>query len=544
MRRTCFALLVALLAAAAWATAASADLTPVPAPSVVPTTQTAGQLATNQQSASSSAASTQVAPKNTNVSVRVLSPGTDGPVSQANTSTAIGAAGNANLTGQQIGQNGSGDQQAGQAAGSEQDATAAAESDQIKPQNTNVDVRVLSPGSNGPVSQDNTSTAAAIAGNLNATGQTIDQSAYGPGGQQTAGQEAGSQQDATAAAGSLQVEPSNTNVGVRVLSPGDDGPVSQRNDSTAAAIAANLNATKQDISQDPHGSPSQTAGQAAGNWQGANASALSAQIHPSNTNVGTRVLSPGSGGSVSQANTSTAIGAALNANLTKQSIDQSSGGAQPWLGGASKDDGGAYKDDGVAVQAAGQLALNKQDAAACATSLQVAPENTNYSSGDSVKQDNTSNAVGIAANLNGLGQTIGQNPAEKDGYGKAEDGYGKAEDGYGKADDPSKDASAELAKPVGGVSQSNTSTALALSGNLNLTHQSITQDQSGHPAGIDVQAAGQAAGNEQHATSTAASWQLAPTNRNGGIGVLTPLCPRPAPPICAPVCRSEVVPVK
>ena len=248
------------------------------------------------------------------------------------------------------------------------------------------------------------------------------------------------------------------------------------------------------------------------------------------------MLSPGSGGSVSQANTSTAIGAALNANLTKQSIDQSSGGAQPWLGGASKDDGGAYKDDGVAVQAAGQLALNKQDAAACATSLQVAPENTNYSSGDSVKQDNTSNAVGIAANLNGLGQTIGQNPAEKDGYGKADDGYGKA-------DDPSKDASAELAKPVGGVSQSNTSTALALSGNLNLTHQSITQDQSGHPAGIDVQAAGQAAGNEQHATSTAASWQLAPTNQNGGLGVVTPLCPRPAPPVCAPVRRSEVVPV-
>ena len=77
-----------------------------------------------------------------------------------------------------------------------------------------------------------------------------------------------------------------------------------------------------------------------------------------------------------------------------EGFDQSSGGAQPWLDGASKDDGGAYKDDGVAVQAAGQLALNKQDAAACATSLQVAPENTNYSSGDPVKQDNTSNAVG------------------------------------------------------------------------------------------------------------------------------------------------------
>ena len=472
MRRRIFALVVALLAAAAWATGASADATPVPAPPAPapvtappPVTQTAGQLATNQQSADATAASKQVAPSNTNVNVRVLSPGGNGPVTQANSSTAAARAGTLNQTGPHIDQAGGSNQQAGQAAGNEQNASAAAESDQIKPQNTNVDVRVLSPGDDGPVSQDNTSTAAAIAGNLNAT--------------------------------------------------------------------------KQDISQDPHGSPSQTAGQAAGNWQGANASALSAQIHPSNTNVGTRVLSPGSGGSVSQANTSTAIGAALNANLTKQSIDQSSSGAQPWLGGAYKDDRGAYKDDGVAVQAAGQLALNKQDAAACATSLQVAPENTNYSSGDSVKQDNTSNAVGIAANLNGLGQTIGQNPAEKDGYGKAGDGYGKAGDGYGKAGDgygkadaPSKDASPELAKPVGGVSQSNTSTALALSTNLNLTHQSISQQQSGHPSGVNVQAAGQAAGNEQHATSTAASWQDAPTNWNSGTGVSVPLR------------RSEVVPVK
>ena len=243
--------------------------------------------------------------------------------------------------------------------------------------------------------------------------------------------------------------------------------MSQSNDSTAAAIAANLNATKQDISQDPHGSPSQTAGQAAGNWQNADASAFSGQIHPSNTNVSTRVLSPGSDGSVSQSNTSTAVGAALNANLTKQSIDQSSGDAYPGLR--------TQKDDGLAIQAAGQLAINKQDAAACATSLQIAPENTNLSSGDSVKQDNTSTAAGIAANLNGLGQTIGQGPAEKDGYGKA--------------DDPVDKAAASPAKPADDVSQSNTSTALALSGNLNLTHQSISQQQDGHPSGVDVQAA-------------------------------------------------------
>lgn len=521
MRRTILALVVALLTAAAWATGASADSTPAPAPPApAPATQTAGQLSTSQQSADSSAASKQVAPQNTNVSVRVLSPGANGPVTQDNSSTAAALAGNVNLTGQQIDQNGSANQQAGQAAGNEQDASAAAESDQIKPQNTNVDVRVLSPGDNGAVSQSNNSTAAAIAGNLNATGQSIDQSADGPAGQQAAGQEAVSKQDASATAGSLQVEPSNTNVAVRVLSPGDNGDVSQTNDSTAAAIAANLNATKQDISQDPHGSPSQTAGQAAGSSQTAGASAFSGQIHPSNTNVSTRVLSPGGGGSVSQSNTSTAVGAALNANLTKQTIDQSSGGPQPWLGQS--------RDEGVAVQAAGQLAINKQDSAVCATSLQVAPENTNLS-GDSVKQDNASTAVGAAANLNGLGQTIGQGPADKTAV-------------HGAAD-PAPQAAAEPAKTVDRVSQSNTSTALALSANLNLTHQSISQQQDVHPSGVNVQAAGQAAGNEQHATSTATSLQVAPTNRNGGIGVSMPLCPKPAPPVCAPLRRSEVVPV-
>ena len=447
MRRTIFALFVALLAAAAWATGASADSTPAPA---APSTQTAGQIATNDQSADSSATSAQVAPSNTNVNVRVLSPGSNGPVSQNNASTAGALAGNVNLTGQGIDQAGGASQQAGQAAGSSQDASAAAESAQVKPQNTNVYVRVLSPGDDGPVSQANTSTAAAIAGNLNATGQDIGQSAHGgPGGQQDAGQEAYSGQGASATAGSLQVEPSNTNVGVSVLSPG-------------------------------------------------------------------------SGGSVSQSNASTALGAAGNANLTKQSIDQSAGGGHPWLG--TSHDGGA----GVGVQAAGQLAVNKQDAAACATSVQIKPENTNLSNG-SVKQDNTSTAIGAAANLNGLSQTIGQNPDGKTAV-------------HG-ADDPAGQAAAAPAKPADGVSQSNTSTALSLSANLNLTHQSISQQQDGRPSDVNVQAAGQAAGNEQHATSNAASLQVAPTNRNGGIGVSMPLCPKPAPPVCAPLRRGEVVPV-
>ncbi|MGZ8694245.1 MAG: hypothetical protein ACXWYS_02270, partial [Gaiellaceae bacterium] len=411
MRRTFLALVVAALVAAAWATAAWADtpaLAPAPPPPPpAPATQTAGQIATNNQTATAVASSTQIAPQNTNVNVRVLSPGTNGPVTQTNASTAAALAANANLTGQSITQTGGGQQTAGQAAASTQDAAAAAESTQVKPENTNVDVRVLSDGYDGPVSQTNTSTAAAIAANLNATTQQVAQDPVGGAGQ-TAGQAATSEQNAAAGAASEQIAPRNTNVGVRVLSPGHDGAVTQRNDSTAAAIALNGNKTNQDIDQQAgRGSPSQTAAQIAGNTQSAGASAVSEQIHPSNTNADVRVLSPGHNGDVTQANTSNALGVALNGNHTTQSIEQSSAAPYPCCD--------ARHDDGVAVQAAGQLAGNVQSAVVCcASSVQVAPENTNGSGdGGSVRQDNTSNALGIAANLNGLDQQIGQGPEAK-----------------------------------------------------------------------------------------------------------------------------------
>ena len=46
-------------------------------------------------------------------------------------------------------------------------------------------------------------------------------------GVQTADQSAASGQQATAVSGATQVQPSNTNISVRVLSPGDDGSVVQ-----------------------------------------------------------------------------------------------------------------------------------------------------------------------------------------------------------------------------------------------------------------------------------------------------------------------------
>ena len=50
-------------------------------------------------------------------------------------------------------------------------------------------------------------------------------------------------------AATFQVKPSNTNTSIRVLSKGDDGDVSQTNEATSNATAGNLNVTKQDADQ-------------------------------------------------------------------------------------------------------------------------------------------------------------------------------------------------------------------------------------------------------------------------------------------------------
>ena len=49
------------------------------------------------------------------------------------------------------------------------------------------------------------------------------------------------------------------------------------------------------------------------------------QVKPENAASSIRVLSPGDGGDVTQSNDAVAIGAALNGNETKQSVDQTQG---------------------------------------------------------------------------------------------------------------------------------------------------------------------------------------------------------------------------
>ena len=62
--------------------------------------QAVGQDNASSQSANSGASSTQIGAQNRNISVRVLSPGNDGDVTQSNSSSADSSASNANSTNQ------------------------------------------------------------------------------------------------------------------------------------------------------------------------------------------------------------------------------------------------------------------------------------------------------------------------------------------------------------------------------------------------------------------------------------------------------------
>src|SRR5918999_845076 len=318
---------------------------------------------------------------------------------------------------------------------------------------------------------------------------------------QTVAQLAGSSQDAQASATSTQIKPENTNVAVRVLSPGDSGSVSQANSSTAAALAANANALDQSASQaggssNPccYSQPTQTAGQVAASKQDADAWAESTQIEPKNTNVSVRVLSRGDNGSVSQKNSSKAIGVGANLNRTEQTATQS---------------GASY---GSPKQIAGQVALSKQDADAWADSKQVKPKNTNLSvgtlghgDGGDVSQRNSSTALAASLNLNKLTQTAAQSQGGGMDARKEDEKKPETE----KKPEPEENdlESREPEKDEDGVSQLNKSLAAAISANFNHTTQSAMQSQDGK-GDVAVQAAGKVASNKQKAGSDADSFPL------------------------------------
>ena len=239
-------------------------------------------------------------PSNDASSIRVLSKGDGGDVSQSNSATALAAGLNFNKTDQSIDQSQTGGyadgrkpedgkyddgkkpedksghgssytQIAGQEASNKQDADADATAVQVKPSNSYDPIRVLSKGDDGDVSQSNNATAIGIAANLNKTDQSIDQSQTGGGHGgsylQVAGQGAWSHQDADADATAIQKGASNEYAPIRVKSRGGHGSVEQSNDVTALAVALNLNETCQALMQEQTGKGSdalQVAGQ--GSW--------------------------------------------------------------------------------------------------------------------------------------------------------------------------------------------------------------------------------------------------------------------------------------
>src|SRR5439155_1652508 len=151
-------LFVALIATVLMLAAVQAAAAGVP----VLGTQTAGQDAPSGQMAGALSGTDQALPANGDLAAPVLSPTGGGTVAHA---------GNANDADQNAGQTqlagGSGDatQSSGQAAGNEQAALADSKTVQVAPNNDNISVRVLSPGDNGSVTQSNTASSAAAAGN-------------------------------------------------------------------------------------------------------------------------------------------------------------------------------------------------------------------------------------------------------------------------------------------------------------------------------------------------------------------------------------------
>ncbi len=514
-----------------------------PAAAEPPAVQTIGQQASSAQAAQAASGAVQAKPSNANISVRVLSPGNNGAVTQTNDASSSAAADNANATGQTAGQaqtGAGGLQSVGQLAGNQQAAGALSGALQAGASNTNLPVRVLSPGDDGAVSQTNAADSQADADNANATDQTAKQSqdhgscGCGPGGgSQSTGQAASSTQLAGAASEAKQLDPQNTNIAVRVLSPGDDGSVQQANTVDSTAKADNANTAGQTAMQSQGGGSSsgaQSVGQAASSGQAAGALSGAAQLGASNDNAPVSVLSPGSGGDVSQTNEVRSSADAGNSNAATQRASQGEGGR---LCECARLDG---------VQSIGQSASSEQKALAASLAIQKDAENDNVpvrvlSPGDegSVEQANTVDSTAKADNANTAGQTATQ--SQDSGHCGCSGGLGiQAIGQQASSSQAVLAASAALQwgaentnDPVrvlspggdGSERQSNTVDSTATAGNAGATSQSAAETQ-GSGGGIGIQAVGQLSTSKQLAAAFSLGAQLWAANVSDPVRVLSP----------------------
>jgi hypothetical protein len=543
MRNFIYALVVAMAACLAAAAAAAADPGPI---------QVSGQSAGTSQQAAAASSATQVDPSNKNISIRVLSPGNDGSVTQSNNAASSAAAGNQSATGQSANQaaGGTGIQSSQQTAGTDQVAAALSAAKQLDPSNTNVGIRVLSPGNDGSVTQSNNAASRADAGNAASTTQSGSQSQAGSScgcsGStpiQTADQSAATDQTAAALSTAKQDDPSNKAVSIRVLSPGDGGSVTQSNNAESSANAGNRAATTQGGSQSQAGSGGvtaiQQANQQAGTEQGALAASAAIQADPSNDASPVRVLSPGSDGSVSQSNNAASSAHSGNDAATTQNANQSQAGESCRCHG------------GLGIQTLGQKAETEQSSAALSAALQFfggepsrcgcggsSSGNTaspvrvwSPGSDGSVTQSNNAESSALAGNRAATTQDGTQSAA---GSGIQVLGQQAATEQDALAASlaaqfgPSNDASpVRVWSPGGGgsVTQSNRAASSAAAGNDASTAQTGRQSIAGKPCGcaqLPIQVAGQWAGTAQLAPAFSAALQGWPSNDASGTSVRSP----------------------
>src|SRR3954447_4959042 len=482
MKRVLATLAVTLAAAAAGVGSAFAG-TPV---------QSSTQSTATDQAALAASDAVQIDPSNGNPVVRVLSPGSDGTVTQTNNAASSANAGNTATTTQngaqtqasacgcaspaaamtQAAQNGdvdgviaaasqlapttdstspvtqpapassTGVQASGQAASTDQAAAADSSATQVAPSNQNVDVRVLSPGNGGSVSQTNNAASSASSGNTGTTTQTAGQS-QGGSGVQSSVQHSGTDQQSAALSETKQIKPSNSNVSVRVLSPGNNGDVSQTNSAASSAISGNTGTTAQTATQNQSGSGCgcegkggvQSSDQSAHTGQASLAGSTATQIHPSNANGAIGIGTSKDGhqgcgcdgssreaiapipGAVSQTNNAASSASSGNTGTTTQTGTQAQSGSScgctdTWGYTDRSQEPPACGCHGTGVQASGQSAHTDQGSLAHSTAEQIDPSNDNgpigigsWGNGGDVSQTNNAASSATSGNTATTSQT-------------------------------------------------------------------------------------------------------------------------------------------
>jgi hypothetical protein len=554
--------LTTTLAASLAALAASAGSAFAAGPPVQSATQSSG----TDQAAISASSATQVNPSNQNISVRVLSPGSDGNVTQSNNATSTATAANTAGTTQNATQLQGGGcgcqltpvQQILQDTANGQLGGVLSAAQQLGASNAAAPSSVASPsGSGDPISQSSTaapstdspavapsgdtqSNSAASTGsatNAAPTGQTASQT-QGGSGVQSADQQAQTDQAASAGSSTKQVDPSNSNISVRVLSPGSDGNVTQSNNATSTANASNTGSTTQSGKQIQSGSGSgvQSATQNADTQQLAGAASSAQQIDPSNSNISVRVLSPGSDGNVTQSNTDTSTASATNSAPVTQTAFQDPSGQAP------SPSCGCGGQGGQDVQSITQGSWIGQIGDAQSSAEQVGASNSNDpvrvgsdGGGGNVTQSNTDSSTASASNTapvsqNGM-QTQSDPPSRSCGCGGGSDPsvqalgqsswIGQGAQALSSADQVGATNSNDPVRVWsdgggGNVTQSNTDTSTATATNTAPVSQTGTQVQSGSPCGCSggpaVQALGQDSWTGQLSGAASSALQVGATN--------------------------------